>query len=67
MMSSDGIQTRWSLADLSCGILTRDPILIAAAIYRDFVRGTDDATVLVARRDTLKAIFKLLFPSPART
>lgn len=29
------------------GLLARDPTLIAAVLYRDFVRGRDDATVVV--------------------
>ena len=48
VLMSDGIQTRWSLAGLP-GITTRHPLLIAASIFRDSARGTDDATVVVTR------------------
>jgi anti-sigma regulatory factor (Ser/Thr protein kinase) len=48
VMVSDGISTQWSLSgyrDLSgC-----DPLLIAGLLYRDFTRGRDDVTVVVAR------------------
>jgi anti-sigma regulatory factor (Ser/Thr protein kinase) len=48
VMHSDGIQSRWSLADYP-GLAQRDPALIAALLARDFRRGHDDVTVLVAR------------------
>jgi len=48
VMHSDGIQSRWSLADYP-GLSQRDPALIAALLARDFRRGHDDVTVLVAR------------------
>ena len=48
VMHSDGIGSRWTLERYP-GLLTRDPAVIAAVLYRDFCRGTDDATVLVAR------------------
>jgi anti-sigma regulatory factor (Ser/Thr protein kinase) len=48
VMHSDGIVTRWSL-DGYPGLLVRDPALVAAVLYRDFQRGRDDATVVVAR------------------
>jgi hypothetical protein len=50
IMHSDGLLTSWSL-DGYPGLLTRHPALIAGVMYRDFKRGRDDATVLVARRD----------------
>jgi anti-sigma regulatory factor (Ser/Thr protein kinase) len=43
---SDGIATRWRLSDAP-GLAFRDPSLIAGVLYRDFQRGSDDATVLV--------------------
>lgn len=49
IMHSDGLLTSWSL-DSYPGLLTRHPALIAGVMYRDFKRGRDDATVLVARR-----------------
>lgn len=45
---SDGIGTRWDLG-LHPGLRLQSPALIAAVLYRDFVRGRDDATVVVAR------------------
>ena len=48
VMHSDGIQSRWSLSDYP-GLSQRDPALIAALLARDFRRGHDDVTVLVAR------------------
>jgi len=48
VMCSDGLGTQWRL-DPYPGLLTRHPSLVAGVLYRDFVRGRDDATVLVAR------------------
>jgi anti-sigma regulatory factor (Ser/Thr protein kinase) len=48
VMHSDGIQSRWSLSDYP-GLSQRDPAIIAALLARDFRRGHDDVTVLVAR------------------
>lgn len=48
IMHSDGISTSWSL-DKYPGLAQRDPILIAAVLYRDWSRARDDATILVAR------------------
>ncbi len=47
LMHSDGLATRWSLADYP-GLARRHPSLIAAVLFRDFSRRRDDATVLVA-------------------
>lgn len=49
VMHSDGINTRWRL-DQYPGLRQRHPALAAAVLYRDFLRGRDDATVVVARR-----------------
>ena len=49
VMHSDGIKSRWSLADYP-GLMTRHPAVIAATLARDFSRGNDDLTVLVAKR-----------------
>lgn len=46
---SDGVNTRWRL-DQYPGIRPRHPALAAALLFRDHVRGRDDATVLVVRR-----------------
>ncbi len=45
---SDGINTRWELDDYP-GLSQCAPALIAAVLYRDFLRGRDDVTVLVLR------------------
>lgn len=46
VMHSDGLGTRWSLADYP-GLVMRHPALIAGVLFRDFSRRRDDATVLV--------------------
>ncbi len=48
VMVSDGLASRWGL-DPYPGLIARDPALIAGVLYRDFQRGRDDATVVVAR------------------
>ena len=48
VMHSDGLQTQWSF-DPYPGLRERHPSLIAGVLYRDYVRGRDDATVVVAR------------------
>jgi hypothetical protein len=48
VMSSDGLTTHWRL-DPYPGLAARHPAVIAAVLYRDFSRGHDDVTVLVAR------------------
>ena len=53
VMHSDGIQSRWSLSDYP-GLAQRDPALIAALLARDFRRGHDDVTVLVARLEAAR-------------
>ena len=50
ILASDGLGTAWSL-DQYPGLSQRHPALIAAVLYRDFTRGRDDVTVLVARGD----------------
>jgi anti-sigma regulatory factor (Ser/Thr protein kinase) len=54
LLYSDGISSHWSL-DAYVGLPTRDPALIAGVIYRDYQRGRDDATVVVARRRSSRA------------
>ncbi|MEP6890896.1 MAG: ATP-binding SpoIIE family protein phosphatase [Nitrospirota bacterium] len=51
IMCSDGISTRWDLKSYD-GLMSRDPSLIAAVLYRDFTRGRDDATVIVFKHRT---------------
>ena len=47
IMHSDGLATHWSL-DRYPGIHRMHPTLAAGVLYRDFSRGRDDVTVLVA-------------------
>ena len=48
VMHSDGLTTHWDLRKYP-GITDRHPAVMAGVIYRDFKRGRDDVTVLVAR------------------
>lgn len=48
LLHSDGIATRWRL-DQYPGLIARQPSLVAGVLYRDFVRGRDDATVVALR------------------
>lgn len=48
IMHSDGLQTSWRLDDYA-GLEQAHPSVIAGVLYRDFTRGRDDVTVLVAR------------------
>lgn len=45
---SDGIKSRWELPKLA-GIYKYDPAIIAAAIYKDYARNTDDMSVVVGK------------------
>lgn len=47
IMHSDGLQSRWDLSRYP-GLVARHPAVVAGVLYRDFVRGRDDVTVLVA-------------------
>jgi anti-sigma regulatory factor (Ser/Thr protein kinase) len=49
VMHSDGIATHWNL-DQYPGLVGRHPSLIAGVLYRDFARGRDDVTVVVAKK-----------------
>lgn len=51
IMHSDGLRTQWRL-DRYPGLVIKHPSLIAGVLYRDFNRGRDDVTVLVAREAT---------------
>jgi anti-sigma regulatory factor (Ser/Thr protein kinase) len=53
VMASDGIKSQWRL-DSYPGIARRHPTLVAATIWRDFARGRDDATVVVAQGPALR-------------
>jgi len=48
ILHSDGLGSSWGL-DAYPGLAVRDPSLLAGVLYRDFDRGRDDVTVLVAR------------------
>jgi anti-sigma regulatory factor (Ser/Thr protein kinase) len=48
VMHSDGLSTSTSLESRPA-LARRDPSLIAGVLYRDFSRGRDDATVVVAK------------------
>jgi anti-sigma regulatory factor (Ser/Thr protein kinase) len=47
ILHSDGLGSRWDLKAYP-GVMKRHPSLLAGVLYRDFVRGRDDVTVLVA-------------------
>ena len=49
VLHSDGIATQWHLERYP-GLLARDSSLIAGVLYRDFTRGSDDATVVVVKK-----------------
>ena len=48
VMHSDGLMTRWSLAEYP-GLYLRQCATIAAVLYRDYGRKRDDITVVVAK------------------
>jgi anti-sigma regulatory factor (Ser/Thr protein kinase) len=48
VMCSDGIKSRWSFDDHP-GLAARQPMTIAAVIWRDLARGRDDASAVVVR------------------
>lgn len=49
VMHSDGVTAHWTLGTYP-GLNQRDPLTIAAILLRDYSRGRDDATVVVAKR-----------------
>lgn len=48
VMHSDGLRTRWNLNDMS-SIMKQHSGVIASAIYKENIRGTDDASILVGK------------------
>lgn len=46
IMHSDGLSARWDLSDHP-GLRQHHPAVVAATLYRDHLRGKDDATVVV--------------------
>ena len=49
ILHSDGLATRWSLAETP-GLLNCEPAVLAGWLLREHSRGRDDATVVVLRR-----------------
>ena len=47
ILHSDGLASRWDLSGYP-GLLRRHPALVAGVLYRDYARGSDDVTVVVA-------------------
>jgi anti-sigma regulatory factor (Ser/Thr protein kinase) len=48
VMHSDGLRTRWSLNDMT-SILKQHSGIIASAVLKENIRGTDDASILVGK------------------
>lgn len=48
IMCSDGISTRWDISRYP-SVFKFDQLVLAGALYKDFSRGNDDASVLVAK------------------
>lgn len=48
VMTSDGLRTRWELSQFP-SILRYDPLVLAAAIYKDNARKNDDMSILICR------------------
>lgn len=48
VMTSDGLRSQWRLDEYP-GLAARHPATIAGVLFRDFLRGRDDATVVVVR------------------
>lgn len=48
ILQSDGTSANWNAGSYP-GLMQHEPLLIAAVLYRDYCRGTDDATVVVAK------------------
>ena len=48
VMTSDGIKTRWETNKYP-NIFKYDPGVLAAVIYKDYGRRTDDTSVLIAK------------------
>lgn len=48
VLHSDGLRTRWNLNDMT-SILKQHSGVIASSIYKENVRGTDDASIIVGK------------------
>lgn len=53
VMHSDGLKSQWRLERYP-GLLAKHPSLSAGVLYRDFNRGRDDVTVVVAREEAAR-------------
>ena len=51
LMYSDGLGHRQRVSTRARPWRTHDPSLIAGVLYRDFGRGNDDSTIVVARTE----------------
>ena len=51
VLHSDGVRNRWRLEDYP-GLTSKSSAMIAGVIFRDASRGTDDASIVVARTGT---------------
>lgn len=48
IMCSDGIRTRWDLTKYP-SVYKYDSMLLSAALYKDFSRGTDDSSIFIGK------------------
>jgi anti-sigma regulatory factor (Ser/Thr protein kinase) len=48
---TDGLHSRAASCAMDAGLLARDPAVIAATLYRDHLRGSDDATIVIVRNE----------------
>lgn len=48
IMNSDGIKTRWDITRYP-GIFKYDGAIVAAAVYKDYTRRTDDSSLVIAK------------------
>lgn len=51
ILHTDGLSAKWDVGRYP-GLMMRHPMVIAGVLFRDFSRGRDDATVVVAREDS---------------
>ena len=52
ILCSDGIKSRWDISKYPM-IQRYDPVIIAAAIYKDFARKTDDMSVVIIKTQNI--------------
>jgi len=51
VIHSDGLKSRWDLSAYT-GLIRHHPVLVAAVLYRDFARRTDDVVIVVANHQS---------------